>query len=433
MVALALLAAAAGIASATSGPLRATAYKEALAGESATRILGQAFPAGKVTRITPRKIRVLVGAAQTWVIVEGQTTMTLSDGGTPKAATQTIPAHDQVKLTPVVSDGAVTGISVTNLDAATPAAVTMTGPVRISSTTSLWMDVPGLDQGLSPGLRFHGTLEVSAGFQNTLDVVNDVSIEDYVDGVLAGQIPSTWGPKATQAVIAGAIAVRSRAVASIKTSPTATYDVTTDAPLYLGIDGQRASTNAAAADSAGKVLTDKGKVMNVGFVGVSPIIFRPSPGHPDAVAAGKAKTIACDLSTSCASHHGNNLAAAALKLALSMKGHPYVYGGTSPGGFDCSGLMYWVWFKNLGFKIPRTAEDQSQVGYPVQRNDLQPGDLVFFSDSSGYVFHVGMYIGDDEFIAAANPALGVRIDSLTEPFYAESYAGARRFSPSPRA
>jgi cell wall-associated NlpC family hydrolase len=113
---------------------------------------------------------------------------------------------------------------------------------------------------------------------------------------------------------------------------------------------------------------------------------------------------------------------------MSMKGHPYAYGGTGTGAFDCSGLMYWVWLKNLGFAIPRTAADQSKVGSPVARNDLQPGDLIFFADSSGYVGHVGMYIGNGLMIHAANPGSGVKIDSLTQRYFAQTYAGARRYS-----
>jgi cell wall-associated NlpC family hydrolase len=92
--------------------------------------------------------------------------------------------------------------------------------------------------------------------------------------------------------------------------------------------------------------------------------------------------------------------------------------------------MYWIWLKHFGFQIPRVANDQSKVGAPVQRNDLQPGDLVFFADSSGYVTHVGMYIGNNMFLHAANPGAGVRIDSLSAGYFAQTYAGARRYSPA---
>jgi len=392
-------------------PLRGTAYKEALAGASATQILRAAFPTGTVTKAGAHTIRVLVADQASAVIIEGQTAMTVADraaGGQSEA----IPAHQRAQVTPLITGGAVTGMTVTDIDAVPEQTITMTGPIRFSTSTSLRLDRP-------VGMRFRGALEVHAGFQNTLKVINDVSVEAYAYGVLAGQIPSTWGPKAQQAVVAGAIAVRSRADASLKAA-TAPYDVTSDNPLYLGIDGERATTTAAVIKSAGKVLEHGGKAMNVGFVGIQPILFAPSPGKPDFVANGPAKAIP-------GARPG--MAATALALARSMLHHRYVYGGVTPSGFDCSGLMYWIFHTNFGFAIPRDANSQSKVGTPVERNDLQPGDLVFFADSSGYVSHVGMYIGNELFINAANPGAGVRIDSLTEHYFAQTYAGARRFSP----
>jgi len=413
---------------ATAAPLRETAYKEALAGDSAAQILRAAFPTGAITKIAPRKIRVLVAAAAPSVVVEGQTALTIVDQG-HTAQTETVPAHQEVGIEPVVSGGVIVGETVTDLDVTPQRSVTMTGPVLVSSTTSVLMAQPVAYPTELTVPRFHGALQIRAGLnstlpgvKNTLLVVNEVSVEVYADGVLAGQIPSTWGPKATQALIAAAIAVRSRAIANINPSAPVPWDVTADSPLYLGINGERSATDAAVTKSAGEVLAHKGKVLNVGFVGLAPIVFAPSPGHPDFVANGPAKPIP---------GARPNLAAHAIALAKKMLAEhkPYVYGADTPSaGFDCSGLMYWIWHTNFGFSIPRDANSQSKVGYPVQRNDLQPGDLVFFADSSGYVTHVGIYIGNNKFLAAANPALGIRIDSLTESYYAQTYAGARRFS-----
>jgi cell wall-associated NlpC family hydrolase len=403
-----VLAGFAGVALAV--PSRESAYKQALTGASATRILRSAFPTGTVTKLGGHTVRVLVADLAPTLIIEGQTPMTVA--GAAHGATEMIPAHQRVQITPVISAGAVTGVTVTNIDAVPEQTVAMTGPIRLSTTTSLRLDKP-------VGLRFRGALEVRTGFNNTLMVINDVSAEAYDYGVLAGQIPATWGPKAQQAVVAGAIAVRSRAVASLRPA-SAAYDVTADNPLYLGIDGERATTTAAVVKSAGKVLEHSKKVMNVGFVGILPITFAPSPGKVDFVANGPAKAIP---------GAKPRKAATAGALAESMLHHRYVYGGDTPTGFDCSGLMYWIWHTNLGFSVPRDANSQSKVGAPVQRNDLQLGDLLFFADSSGYVTHVGMYIGSGLFLHAANPGLGVRIDSLTEHYYVQTYAGARRFSP----
>jgi hypothetical protein len=406
-----LLAAAAGIAVASSTASRTSAYRQALAGATATRILHSAFPTATVKKLSGHTVRALVAVTTGTVVIEGQTAMTVTDqatGGTHL----TVPAHHRVQVTAVVTGGVVTGLTVEDLDATTPTPLAMTGPVRFVTATSLRLDRP-------VALRYRGALQVRAGFQNRLMVINDVSAEAYTYGVLAGQIPPTWGPRAFQAVVAGAIAVRSRAVATLGHPAGSLYDVTSDNPLYLGIDGERSVTTKATVASAGKVLFRRTVVQSVAFIGVQPILFLPRPGHPDFVANGPAKPIP---------GARPNLAATAVALAHSMLGHPYAWGGTSPGGFDCSGLMYWIWFKHLGLKIPRVANDQSKVGYPVQRNDLQPGDLVFFADSSGYVTHVGMYIGGGRFLHAANPGSGVRIDSLLAGYFAQTYAGARRYS-----
>jgi cell wall-associated NlpC family hydrolase len=125
-------------------------------------------------------------------------------------------------------------------------------------------------------------------------------------------------------------------------------------------------------------------------------------------------------------------AVAALHAAEKYLGTPYQWGGSTPQtGFDCSGLMQWAYAK-VGIQIPRTSETQilASNGTPVPRKDLQPGDLVFFRDSSGDVHHVGMSLGGDRFIAAPHTGDVVKISSLREPYYAEQYTGARRFDMS---
>jgi cell wall-associated NlpC family hydrolase len=118
----------------------------------------------------------------------------------------------------------------------------------------------------------------------------------------------------------------------------------------------------------------------------------------------------------------------ALSVAMRYMGTPYVWGGSSPAtGFDCSGLVQWS-YDQAGIHLPRTAAEQFDVGVPVSRNDLQPGDAVFFADPDGFVHHVGLYIGDGKFIDSPETGQDVRIDSLSEPYFAEQYAGARQFT-----
>ena len=113
-------------------------------------------------------------------------------------------------------------------------------------------------------------------------------------------------------------------------------------------------------------------------------------------------------------------------FAMQYVGYSYVYGGASPSsGFDCSGLVYYS-YGQFGYQLKRTADDQMNYnGVAVSRSNLQVGDLVFFGSGS-YANHVGIYIGNDNFVHAANPSSGVRVSSLNETYYANRYLGARR-------
>ena len=114
----------------------------------------------------------------------------------------------------------------------------------------------------------------------------------------------------------------------------------------------------------------------------------------------------------------------AVNLAYDYLGVPYVWGGTSPKGFDCSGFTQYV-YKQLGIELNRTAAQQLKNGYKV--TNLQTGDLVFFENTyntSAAASHVGIYIGNNQFIHAANG--GVKITSLDHEYYAARYIGARR-------
>ncbi len=109
--------------------------------------------------------------------------------------------------------------------------------------------------------------------------------------------------------------------------------------------------------------------------------------------------------------------------ALSLRGVPYVFGGTSRNGFDCSGFTQYV-FKASGISLPRTSYTQFGVGTAVNRQQLQAGDLVFFTTYAKGASHVGIYIGDGRFVHAADS--GVKVTSLSDSYYASRYLGARR-------
>ncbi len=113
--------------------------------------------------------------------------------------------------------------------------------------------------------------------------------------------------------------------------------------------------------------------------------------------------------------------------AMTLLGSPYVYGGKSPRGFDCSGFTSYV-YAQCGYSINRTASAQLDNGVPVDRSDLQPGDLVMFKQGSGgsRASHVGIYIGNGDFIHASTSRVGVVINSLSDPYHGNYYIGARR-------
>ena len=119
---------------------------------------------------------------------------------------------------------------------------------------------------------------------------------------------------------------------------------------------------------------------------------------------------------------------AVVEVAKMYLGVPYVYGGTSPNGFDCSGLMQFV-YKQLGYSINRVAADQMNNGVAIAKEDMAPGDLVGFysSPGSGYVSHIGMYVGDGMMIHAPHTGDVVRFASIEEgTYYNARFAGARR-------
>jgi cell wall-associated NlpC family hydrolase len=118
-----------------------------------------------------------------------------------------------------------------------------------------------------------------------------------------------------------------------------------------------------------------------------------------------------------------SLAERAVRLARSQLGAPYVWGGASPSGFDCSGLVSWV-YGRLGITLPHNAAALYGVGRPVPLSAMRPGDLVFFSGLG----HVGLYVGNGRMIHAPQTGRSVEVEALDERSYPP--VGARRVTPS---
>lgn len=113
-----------------------------------------------------------------------------------------------------------------------------------------------------------------------------------------------------------------------------------------------------------------------------------------------------------------------VSTARSFMGVPYVFGGTTPKGFDCSGLVQYV-FKVHGVSIPRLADEQYNLGKAAKVSQLSVGDLVFFTTYTAGVSHCGIYVGDRMFLHASS-SKGVRIDSLDNEYWKPRFVGARK-------
>ena len=130
-----------------------------------------------------------------------------------------------------------------------------------------------------------------------------------------------------------------------------------------------------------------------------------------------------DASVAASSGVGSQMA----QYALQLVGCPYVYGGSSPSGFDCSGFVTYV-VNHFGFSVARTASGQMDNGVAVSRSQLQPGDLVFFNSGnpSKRATHVGIYTGNGQFVHASTSTTGVIVSDLNSSYYSRTYVGACR-------
>jgi cell wall-associated NlpC family hydrolase len=136
--------------------------------------------------------------------------------------------------------------------------------------------------------------------------------------------------------------------------------------------------------------------------------------------------IAAGLSAFAAEPGGQVPHSAVVLQALMLVDVPYRYGGSSPTGFDCSGLVRYVFKAAAGLELPRRTEEISRVGQPIGLSELQPGDLVFFNTFRRAYSHVAIYVGEGRFLHA--PARGgrVRLEALDDRYWKARYDGARR-------
>ena len=113
--------------------------------------------------------------------------------------------------------------------------------------------------------------------------------------------------------------------------------------------------------------------------------------------------------------------------AMQLIGVRYRWGGNTPqSGLDCSGFVRYVFNDTFGFLLPRKSAQMSKVGLQIGKEELQPGDLVFFNTMRHAFSHVGIYVGDNKFIHAPSKGKSIRVDDMTKVYWEKRYNGARR-------
>lgn len=168
--------------------------------------------------------------------------------------------------------------------------------------------------------------------------------------------------------------------------------------------GGKSTGTAPSADALGDKVPDTTPQVNV------PNTNKPEPSKPQINTPEANATL------------GNQI----VETAKKYLGVRYVFGGATPNGFDCSGLVYYV-LNSLGISAYRTPADQYKMGTYVEKSDLQPGDIVFFQNTyKAGISHVGIYVGDGKFIHAPNSRSVVSYADLNSTYYTQHYYGARR-------
>lgn len=398
--------------SATAAISRHEAFRLGKKGKTAPQILRKAFPGVSMARMQEAPIRVMLADDQKNAVVTGQTNLALTDGGNGAFPTTTLRAEHRYEVKR-------SGRSFTVVDLDAPSTkYTLKGPVLVDS-----LGAPTgvrLAQPSTIDRRYRGVLRVQKGRMGLMTIVNVLDVEEYLLGTLPGDMPPAWGVKAPATLRAGAIALRSRALTQRKLA-SAPFDFTASDPKYLGLDGERTRASLAVKKTKNLTLRRAGYPYPASFSGnvaMGSLAFQPRPGTPYPVAFGPFKAV---------EGAAAGKAQRALDLAMTFLGVPYLWGGTSPSGFDCSGLVYYV-YAQQGVKLPRVAADQARVGQPIRTiQELLPGDAVFFADSSGYIHHMGLYIGNGQMVHAPHTGDVVKVSDITKGYYARQFAGGRRY------
>ncbi len=224
-----------------------------------------------------------------------------------------------------------------------------------------------------------------------------------------------------QASVAAQLAERQRLLGSIRSEITKLEAEQEARQLALARAAQRAFTVARARQERLEAAT---------VIGASATAPDPSPvavaapAQADPATAPASPPVAPQLSYGTQTATvipTSSVGSQAVSIAMSYIGTPYLWGGATPGGFACSGLVMYA-YAQLGVSLPHSSYAMWNYGVSVPEGQLEPGDLVFF-DGLG---HVGLYVGGGDYVDAPYTGVDVRIDSLSDPWAAANYVGARR-------
>jgi len=192
-----------------------------------------------------------------------------------------------------------------------------------------------------------------------------------------------------------------------------------------------ASTLAHAApeedDPLGRLLAERGLVGDIAR-STNERVAAPSPRGPVRRVASAAKPSAPNKAQALV-RKTRDRAAALITAARGLMGVPYVHGGNSADeGFDCSGFTRHVFQRTLGVVLPRSSREQAAAPglVPVGRDELRPGDLVFFNTVSSAFSHVGIYLGNNQFIHAPRTGGQIRVEDLSVGYWTQRFDGGRR-------
>lgn len=198
------------------------------------------------------------------------------------------------------------------------------------------------------------------------------------------------------------------------------------ATVFSGLLFATASAHADPSDWDKNNQTASGSVESDGPVLLNAALFSLAPASAQVSTSDIAMTTATGIQQIATAAPADKLSGV-LKEAHTMIGIPYSWGGNTPEeGLDCSGFVRYVYGRAAGIMLPRLSSQISRKGKPVAEANLHPGDLVFFNTRRGTATHVGIYVGDNQFIHAPKTGSFIRVESMRSAYWTARYYGARR-------